>query len=417
MLQRQGLLPNTHVFFSPFHLHSVPSTHKHARDEAEQGDFQHEIKAMRYDSLDRILGYTVQASAVSDKNLIKTDANKNYDEERKTISGKIIRFMNVGDMNQLSKLVSDCVCDSVVMYYCQIADTIHGKAEAMMLFSLLYETYPDGVWKITSTEVSGKVVTYHYLFTGTSVFDTPLAVSYHQVKEHQRGAKLSENSEEMAARQIARNVAEYNPRSGDQAGLVGSSTHSTIHNTNGSFSFHTGAGAGTGTGLAGDRHSGGRKGELDLSHLSVYDRVQSPRSTDSDPQTGAGAGAGAGAGGTDVHDSPRLGFASQHSSTSLAAAVTTATAAADTNDIIKIPRSKGNESFRLDGRQGSFTLGTDRKIDLKSTSSVNKHPSMNSEHLANALLRKTVEVEKRKMEVTFNDYNLIVQIVVSAVPK
>jgi hypothetical protein len=88
------------------------------------------------------------------------------------------------------------------------------------------------------------------------------------------------------------------------------------------------------------------------------------------------------------------------------------------SDVIMIPRSKGNESFRLDGhRAPSFTIGADRKLDIKHSSQPQKPPSMNSELLANALLKKTNEVERRKMEVTFNEYNLIVQIVIGAITK
>ena len=147
------------------------SSHKHSREESGDGDYPHEIKAMRYDSLDRILAYTVKASAVSDKNILKVDSSVNYDDERKLISGKIFRYMNVGDMNALSKLVSENFCDSLVMYFCQISETIYGKAEAMMLFSLLYESYPDGVWKQSTAEVAGKVVTIYYTFTGMYCFD------------------------------------------------------------------------------------------------------------------------------------------------------------------------------------------------------------------------------------------------------
>lgn len=136
---------------------------------------------MRYDSLDRILAYTSQASAVSDKNILKIDTSKNYDEERLATSKKIFRYMNVGDMNALSKLVSESFCDSMSVQFCQLSESVSGKAEAMMLFSLLYESYPDGMWKLISAEVNNKVVTVYYTFTGTSVFDTPLSLSFKQV--------------------------------------------------------------------------------------------------------------------------------------------------------------------------------------------------------------------------------------------
>ena len=136
---------------------------------------------MRYDSLDRILAYTVQASAVSDKNILKVDTSINYDEDRLATSKKIFRYMNVGDMNALSKLVSESFCESMSVQFCQMSESVTGKAEAMMLFSLLYESYPDGMWKLISAEVNNKVVTVYYTFTGTSVFDTPLSLSFKQV--------------------------------------------------------------------------------------------------------------------------------------------------------------------------------------------------------------------------------------------
>lgn len=136
---------------------------------------------MRYDSLDRILAYTVQASAVSDKNIFKIDTSINYDEDRLATSKKIFRYMNVGDMNALSKLVSESLCESMSVQFCQMSESVCGKAEAMMLFSLLYESYPDGMWKLISAEVNNKVVTVYYTFTGTSVFDTPLSLSFKQV--------------------------------------------------------------------------------------------------------------------------------------------------------------------------------------------------------------------------------------------
>ena len=157
------------------------SSNKHSRDESTDNDYPQNIKAMRYDSLDRILAYTVQASAVSDKNILKIDTSINYDEDRLTTSKKIFRYMNVGDMNALSKLVSESFCESMSVQFCQMSESVTGKAEAMMLFSLLYESYPDGMWKLISAEVNNKVVTVYYTFTGTSVFDTPLSLSFKQV--------------------------------------------------------------------------------------------------------------------------------------------------------------------------------------------------------------------------------------------
>jgi len=371
------------------------SSHKHSRSENGDSEYPHEIKAMRYDSLDRILAYTVKASAVSDKSILKIDASINYDEERKTVSGKIFRYLNVGDMNALSKLVSESFCDSLVMYFCQISETIYGKAEAMMLFSLLYESYPDGVWKQSSAEVHGKVVTTYYTFTGTSVFDMPLAVSFHQVKEHERGHKMSENSEEMAGNQIVRNVAEM---AGTQQRNDGSGVSPINHlNNNASFNLppapqlNTRSHSFTTSGIAGAQQRGSLGAvEIDLTTFSIYDRTgtTTPRSADHDAQVAAAA------------------LQLQSSSTDASLPVSDAD-----KDVIKIPRSKGNESFRLDVSR----TGTIQPASLTNKAN-NRPPSMNSELMANALIKKS-ESERRKCEVTFNDYNLIVQIVITPAPK
>lgn len=358
---------------------------------------------MRYDSLDRILAYTVKASSVSDKNLVKVDASVNYDEERKAISGKIFRYINVGDMNALSKLVSEYFCDSCVMYYCQISDHIHGKAEAMMLFSLLYENYPDGVWKVVNTEVQGKVVTYTYLFTGTSVFDVPVAVSYHQVKEHERTHGRSENSEEASGHQIVRNVAEYSAsqsHSSSHHNLHHNMQQNMQHNVHHTVQHH--AQHGMHNTFSFRQSSTSNAPEFDISAFSVYDKIHTPRSSDGDTTPGPSNGLSATSGDA---------VPASHASVS-------ATSGLD-GDVIKIPRSKGNESFRLDGRAGSFTLGSsERKGDHSRPHSINAghRPSANTELMANALIKKS-EHERRKCEITFNDYNLIVQIVISPCAK
>lgn len=48
--------------------------------------------------------------------------------------------------------------------------------------------------------------------------------------------------------------------------------------------------------------------------------------------------------------------------------------------------------------------------------SLHRAPSLNSELIANALIKKS-EFERRKCEITFNDYNLIVLISITACPR
>ena len=433
------------MFFLVFNSNNTNDNHKHGRDEpidAIRGESSREIKAMRHDSLDRILNYTVQASSVSDKNLIQIDINTNYDEERKSISDKIFQYMNNGDMNRLAKFVSDYVCDSLTMHYCQIAETIYGKAELMMLFSLLYETYPDGIRRVVNTSVHNKLIIYDFIFTGTSVFDTPLAVSFHQVKEHEHQLKYSENSEEYITHQnILRNVAEYNPKH------LGDATYSGTLLQGGGI-----ASSETSYYPPGIAHT-----TSTVTSTSISSTVSTAAAAVTLP-TAAPAGM--------LRASPiHFPTAEERSSNG---------SGASGGDVIVLPRSKGREALRLDAtRPGSFTFGSDRRAhslpistatgsntttaggnssgsnhssmtglggwlaQLTPTHSYNsstttaiatttsttsssiyqrsRPQSLNSAMMATALLNKTVEVQKRRMEVTFNDYNRIVQIVISPV--
>lgn len=389
---------------------------------------------MRHDSLDRILNYTVQASSVSDKNLIQIDINTNYDEERKSISDKIFQYMNNGDMNRLAKFVSDYVCDSLTMHYCQIAETIYGKAELMMLFSLLYETYPDGIRRVVNTSVHNKLIIYDFIFTGTSVFDTPLAVSFHQVKEHEHQLKYSENSEEYITHQnILRNVAEYNPKHLGDASYSG-----TLIQGGGIASSETSYNP---PGIAHTTST-----VTSTSNCSTVFRAAAAVTLPTTAATGM------------LRASP-IHFPTREERSSNGSG-------ASGGDVIVLPRSKGREALRLDTtRPGSFTFGSEHRAhslpiqtstpaaagsnssshssmtglggwlaQLTPTHSSNssatatttsatsssiyqrsRPQSLNSAMMATALLSKTVEVQKRRMEVTFNDYNRIVQIVISPV--
>eukprot|EP01032_Pedospumella_encystans_P008381 gene8381-9956_t len=374
---------------------SVPS-HKHSRDESTDNDYPQNIKAMRYDSLDRILAYTVQASAVSDKNILKIDTSINYDEDRLATSKKIFRYMNVGDMNALSKLVSESFCESMSVQFCQMSESVCGKAEAMMLFSLLYESYPDGMWKLISAEVNNKVVTVFYTFTGTSVFDTPLSLSFKQVKEHEQSLKGTKSSEQHAGNQIVRNVAEMAANTHHQQGSLNATSAAALSTPAGlpanqiasntrsrSFTSY----AYPAPSIALPRKSVGQI-EIDLTGFSIYDRTNTPRSSDMDDN---------------VDPSSAKSVVNSTSSGKEAEV-----------DIIKIPRSKGNESFRVEASR-TGTLQPPSAANSRPTS-IHRAPSLNSELIASALIKKS-EFERRKCEITFNDYNLIVHISVTACPR
>ena len=349
-------------------LMSNLQTHKHAREDSSS-DLRN-IKVVRYDSLSRIMGYTHRASAVSDKDLIKVDVNKNYDDERKLISGKIFHYMSEGHMDALSRYVSDYFCDSVEVCFHQIDDCTRGKAEAMMLFSLLHETYPDGIWKILKTEVSGKVVTYLYKFMGTNTFDTRLAVSFKHVKEHQRNSfqpQLAENNFSQQS-SVLRSVSEYNPRNTQSNSVQSSNLQLFLQST-------------------------GCAGNISASSSFSFPRSEreaptpSPRSGDHEVSSL-------------MHASSLLnglsGEGSSSPSSITLAQSTPLTQADGGTDVIKATRRKGNNFHRT-----SFTL----------QNPPSRTPSITAEQIDVA--SRPFEEERRKLEVTFNDFNLIVKIVVT----
>lgn len=199
--------------------------------------------------------------------------------------------------------------------------------------------------------------------------------------------------------------------------------------------------------------------EIDLTSFSIYDRTNTPRSSD-------------------VDDSALSVTAAEP--VNVQSAVNSRERAAEV-DIIQIPRSKGNESFRFEVSRtgGCFNMCSVRSCvfivcnilvflaclivrsrccpELCSSrlccwficsvpfifityyqysscffgilgtvqpptssnsrpTSLHRAPSLNSELIANALIKKS-EFERRKCEITFNDYNLIVLISITACPR
>ena len=222
-----------------------------------------------------------------------------------------------------------------------------------------------------------------------------------QVKDHERGHKFSENSEEMAGNQIVRNVAEFNPNS--RSGENGMSPILHLSGHNGSFSMQA-LSTGVGNGLTRSRSGTGQRRslgnglqEIDLNSFSVLDNNNNNRTSGSTPR------------GSSEQDVASAIYA-LHTSSNDAALPIPALSDSDETDIIKIPRSKGNESFRLEmSRTGTLQPAAN-------SSKVTRTPSLNSELMANALIKKS-EHDRRKIDITFNDYNLIVQIVITSCPK
>jgi hypothetical protein len=357
-----------------------------------------------------------------------------------------------------------------------------GKAEAMMLFSLLYETYPDGAWRQLHCEVRGKTVEYSLQFTGTNVFDVPLATAFLQVKDHERLHRDSENSEEMASRRSSSSSMHQRPHPHPHLHQhLGSSIMERVAEYN-SASFTSGgsfavaslaAGGGKGGGGGGYNSSAGsirssgtaaKEGteQWMIPGISMYSRSSAPRSKDCDNISAAGTGTGVdfnltltGSTESDSSKSSPRGIANpvRRNSEPMAVQLLTAkgqSAAAPSGDVINIPRSKrldiqsmdhskstasglstrriglgvGGAPFSLAGSSTTKSIGSAAaptfSMDLLQRSNslpINYAKSSGPSTLTSnsSTLQKSSVTEKKKCEVVFNDYNLIVQIIISPI--
>ena len=130
-----------------------------------------------------------------------------------------------GDMNGLGRFIGQRCSERCVLTSPDLPEPVWGRTELMMLFSLLFEAYPDGVWSITSltchlhptsgvrgepghscgTNSSfggvagwggvGAEVVCLYRFTGTGVINYPLHEVFRLIrKQHQQNNSSNGNS-------------------------------------------------------------------------------------------------------------------------------------------------------------------------------------------------------------------------------
>lgn len=162
---------------------------------------------MRYGSLGRIIANSVTASSVLDGKRTSFHQYENDLEFRKSIVGKFMKFLNFGDMNGLANLIREFCSEACFLITPDLKEPIVGKGEVMMLFSLLFEAYPDGVWTVVSITPLDFTIIATYRFTGTKVFNFPIDLLFKQIREHSKQeASLIEHSED-----LVNNVAEHCP--------------------------------------------------------------------------------------------------------------------------------------------------------------------------------------------------------------
>ena len=170
------------------------SSRKNPRDgRHEEEDENESIKFMRFGSLGRIIASSVVASTPPGtfymSKPIQTSSVQNdllRCEYIKKTTIKFIDAFNFGDMGRLALLVRELCAETCLLITPDVDhwDCIIGRANVMMLFSLIIETFPDGVYRIISSNVEGDQVTVVYSFTGTRVFEQSIDCLYKQCRKH-----------------------------------------------------------------------------------------------------------------------------------------------------------------------------------------------------------------------------------------
>jgi hypothetical protein len=168
------------------------SSKKHSRETSSLDDEENDdIKFMRCGSLGRIIASSFAAStppvsfyagALSQQVSLANDVQRS--ETIKNITLKFMNSFNSGDMGRLTLLVRE-LCEENCLLLTPDVDqriSIIGRGDVMMLFCLLFETFPDGVYRTLSTAVDGDRVTTVFSFTGTRVFDQSIDCLYKQCR-------------------------------------------------------------------------------------------------------------------------------------------------------------------------------------------------------------------------------------------
>jgi hypothetical protein len=193
---------------------------KHGRDdnsptegvEMDDEEGNEQIKSRRLGSLGRIIANTalVVERTESGSRLPPMIDLEALTKLRQNIMTQFFQAFNLGDMIGLAKLVQEQCAETCEMSTPDLLEPIHGRAAIMMLFSLSFENFPDGIYRelpVPSQSQSGyhdafadniNVVSVRFAFCGTRVFDQPISELYAQVNEHwatvQSQVVMSENN-------------------------------------------------------------------------------------------------------------------------------------------------------------------------------------------------------------------------------
>jgi hypothetical protein len=203
------------------------------QDNEDAEDTEDGIKVMRFGSLGRIIAGTVAASTVLDRKASLSERSPEQQEEyRKELVSKIMKTLNQSNMNGLAKIIREKFHESCLLITPEVFEPISGRADIMIMFSLILETYPDSVWTLLNmcaAPNNADTITCTYQFKGTKLFTYPLNSLFRQIKTHI--ARLPQGQATDDA-QLVNEVAEYCHAPSNQSSAPATPQFSHNNNSN-----------------------------------------------------------------------------------------------------------------------------------------------------------------------------------------
>lgn len=142
---------------------------------------------MRIGSLERIIASTQVARRSSSdiyRDILPIKSSIDHDNKRRNITGEFIKAIKLSDMTGLAKIISEDFADNCFLSTPDLNQTFSRKSRVMMYFGLVFETYPDGIWRIQTQNLVGNTMSIVYTFTGTRVFDQPIDTIFKYIYQH-----------------------------------------------------------------------------------------------------------------------------------------------------------------------------------------------------------------------------------------
>lgn len=110
-----------------------------------------------------------------------------HEENRKKLLDQFIKALKRNDMNGLATFISESFTETSYLSTPDLSEPACRKSRIMMYFALLFESFPDAIWKMQSSINVSKATntaTVAFTFTGTYVFDQSMDTLFQCINLH-----------------------------------------------------------------------------------------------------------------------------------------------------------------------------------------------------------------------------------------